>query len=47
MNTIPAEVLIARALHFMELGILQLRNGAHEDAMLSFETAKANLEKVS
>lgn len=42
----PREVLIARAIHFLELGLLQLKNGAPVDAALSFETSKALLEEV-
>lgn len=46
MRGTPRDLLLARALHFMELGLLQLKNGAHTDAALSFETAKACLEET-
>lgn len=42
----PNSVLVARALHFLELARLQLENGAPIDAAMSMSTAVANLRKV-
>lgn len=42
----PNPVLIARALHFLELAKLQLENGNPEDAGLSITTAVEYLRKV-
>lgn len=43
----PPDVLIARALHFLELAQLQLKNGASADASMSIATAVKCLEGVT
>lgn len=46
MSNIPNAVLLGRARHYLELALLQLKNGDTVDAQLSIKTAVANLEKV-